>query len=75
MLTKKQSEVLRWIDTYTRRHGYGPSYREIAEGCGYRSMNSVWRKIRELEARGWITQYKGCPRAIEVLRLPDREAP
>ena len=74
MLTKTQSEALHWINAYARKHGYGPSYVEIAEGLGYRSLNSVAKKVQALEDRGWIKRHPNRARAIEVLKLPETEA-
>ncbi len=39
--TKKQKELLAYVDNFIKEHGYGPSYREVMSGMGYKSVSTV----------------------------------
>jgi repressor LexA len=67
-LTKKQKEVLDYIETFIGDCGYTPSYREIAEGLGLSSPSTVHRHIQALCEKGVInTADNGCARSIELV--------
>ncbi len=74
MLTSTQHRMLVFINEEISRTGICPSLREMADGLGYASHNSVVWLIRCLERRGFIRRIPASPRAIEVLRLPHEAA-
>ena len=71
MLTRKQRELLGFIDQYiTASDGVCPSYNEMAEGIGAKSKSSVHRRLKGLEERGFIRRLPNRYRAIEIVRRP-----
>ena len=70
MLTKRQHDLLVFIDQRLTETGVSPSFKEMADGTGVRSTSGVHRRILELEERGFIRRLAYRRRAIEVLRLP-----
>ena len=65
--TKKQREILSFIDNFISGHGYGPSYREIMRGLGYRSVASVATHIDNLIAKGLLNKRDNSARSLEVV--------
>lgn len=65
--TKKQKELLSFIDGFIKGSGYGPSYREIMRGLDYRSVSTVAIHIDGLIARGWLIKKDNSARSLEVL--------
>lgn len=67
-LTKKQKEVLDFIEGFIHDHGYTPSYREIAKGLGLSSPSTIHQHIQALCEKGVInTGDDGCARSIELV--------
>lgn len=67
-LTKKQRQVLDCVETFVRKHGYTPSYREIAKTMGLSSPATVYQHIKALCEKGVInTGENGEARSIEVV--------
>jgi repressor LexA len=71
MLTKKQSELLRFIHERLQESGVPPSFDEMKEALDLRSKSGIHRLIMALEERGFIRRLANRARAIEVLRLPE----
>jgi repressor LexA len=71
MLTKKQSELLRFIHERLQDAGVPPSFDEMKEALDLRSKSGIHRLIMALEERGFIRRLANRARAIEVLRLPE----
>ncbi|NHN84050.1 transcriptional repressor LexA [Acetobacter musti] len=71
MLTRKQHELLLFIDTHLRQTGFSPSFDEMKEALGLRSKSGIHRLISGLEERGFVQRRHNRARALEVLRLPD----
>ena len=71
MLTKKQSELLRFIHERLQAEGVPPSFDEMKEALDLRSKSGIHRLIMALEERGFIKRLANRARAIEVLRLPE----
>ncbi|HYA74030.1 MAG TPA: transcriptional repressor LexA [Roseiarcus sp.] len=71
MLTKKQSELLRFIHERLQAEGVPPSFDEMKEALDLRSKSGIHRLIMALEERGFIRRLANRARAIEVLRLPE----
>lgn len=66
--TKKQREILSYIEQFMAEHGYGPSYREVMRGCGYSSVSTVAVHIDNLIARGHLTKRDNSARSLEVIK-------
>jgi len=71
MLTKKQSELLRFIHERLQDEGVPPSFDEMKDALDLRSKSGIHRLIMALEERGFIRRLANRARAIEVLRLPE----
>ncbi len=71
MLTKKQSELLRFIQERLAESGVPPSFDEMKDALDLKSKSGIHRLILALEERGFIRRLPNRARAIEVLRLPD----
>jgi repressor LexA len=71
MLTKKQSELLRFIHERLQAEGVPPSFDEMKDALDLRSKSGIHRLIMALEERGFIRRLANRARAIEVLRLPE----
>ncbi len=69
--TKKQQELLLFIEQFIAEHGYGPSYREIMRGVGYSSVATVAVHINNLIARGHITKRDKSARSLEVVKATE----
>jgi len=71
MLTRKQSELLRYIHERLQEEGVPPSFDEMKDALDLKSKSGIHRLIMALEERGFIRRLANRARAIEVLRLPE----
>ena len=71
MLTRKQYELLLFIDERIRETGIAPSFEEMKEALGLQSKSGIHRLITALVERGYIRRLKNRARALEVMRLPE----
>lgn len=71
MLTKKQQELLVFIDERLKSDGVSPSFEEMKEALSLKSKSGVHRLINALEERAFIRRLPNRARALEVLRLPE----
>ncbi len=71
MLTRKQHELLVFIDRHLRQTGFSPSFDEMKEALGLRSKSGIHRLISALEERQFLGRRHHRARALEVLRLPE----
>lgn len=69
--TKKQRELLDFIEQFIAEHGYSPSYREIMNGCQYSSVATVALHVGNLIKRGHLRKREHSARSLEVVRNPD----
>ncbi|MBL8587871.1 MAG: transcriptional repressor LexA [Methylobacteriaceae bacterium] len=75
MLTRKQSELLRFINERLKETGVPPSFDEMKDALDLRSKSGIHRLIMALEERGFIRRLPNRARALEVLRLPESSSP
>jgi repressor LexA len=75
MLTRKQHELLTFIDKHLRNTGFSPSFEEMKEALNLKSKSGIHRLITALEERGFLKRRAHRARALEVLRMPDSLAP
>lgn len=64
--TKKQKELLSFIDGFIKGNGYGPSYRETMRALGYKSVSTVASHIDNLIAKGYLVKRTYSARSLEV---------
>jgi SOS-response transcriptional repressor LexA len=65
--TKKQKELLSFIEKFIAEHGYSPSYREIMAGLNYSSVATVALHVNNLIKRGQIRKRDHSARSLEVV--------
>ncbi|CCB86663.1 transcriptional repressor LexA [Parachlamydia acanthamoebae] len=66
-LTKRQQEILDYIQEFIHSHQFSPSYREIMQNFGYSSLGSVSKHLQVLKRKGLLTSEKKCSRSIKPL--------
>lgn len=71
MLTKKQYELLVYVDRRLKETGISPSFDEMKDALKLRSKSGIHRLITGLEERGFIRRLAHRARALQVLRLPE----
>jgi len=71
MLTRKQHDLLQFIQARLQRDGVPPSFDEMKEALDLRSKSGIHRLITALEERGFIRRLAHRARAIEIVRLPE----
>jgi SOS-response transcriptional repressor LexA len=69
--TKKQRELLAYIETFIAEHGYSPSYREIMAGLNYSSVATVALHVNNLIKRGHIQKREHSARSLEVVKAEE----
>jgi repressor LexA len=74
MLTRKQYELLDFINRRLTESGVSPSFEEMKEALGLKSKSGIHRLISGLEERGFIRRLPHRARALEVTRLPEDTA-
>jgi repressor LexA len=75
MLTRKQHELIRFIQNRLEETGVSPSFEEMKEALDLKSKSGVHRLISALEERGFIRRLPNRARALEVLRQPENVTP
>ncbi|MDB5183158.1 MAG: hypothetical protein JWO47_942 [Candidatus Saccharibacteria bacterium] len=65
--TKKQRELLGFIESFIKENGYSPSYREIMNGLGYTSVATVALHVNNLIKRGHLRKRDRSARSLEVV--------
>ena len=71
MLTKKQKNLLLFINKKLRSSGISPSYEEMKVSLNLKSKSGIHRLISALEERGFIRRLPHKARALEVIKLPE----
>ena len=66
-LTKRQRQILDYLNSYSTEHGYAPSFEEIAGQFNYNSLATVHEHLSNLERKGYIKRSYNESRAIEIL--------
>src|SRR5579875_2664832 len=74
MLTRKQHELLVFIDRHLKETGFSPSFEEMKNALNLRSKSGIHRLISALEERGFLARRHHRARALEVVRLPEDRA-
>jgi repressor LexA len=71
MLTRKQYELLVYIDRHLKETGFSPSFEEMKDALNLKSKSGIHRLISALEERGYLARRHHRARALDILRLPD----
>jgi repressor LexA len=71
MLTRKQHDLLTFINSRLSESGISPSFEEMKEALALKSKSGVHRLINALEERAFIRRLPNRARALEVLRMPE----
>jgi repressor LexA len=74
MLTRKQHELLTFINQRLKSTGVSPSFDEMKDALNLRSKSGIHRLISGLEERGFIRRLPHRARALEVIKLPEESA-
>ncbi len=69
-LTRRQKQVLDFLGSFINRKGYSPSFEEISEAIGVRSLATVHKHMETLERKGFIKRNYNCSRSVEVVAVP-----
>jgi len=69
-LTKRQKEVLDYLVNFMNKHGYSPSFEEIARALKLTSLATVHKHLSTLETKGFVRRGYNQSRSIEVMQLP-----
>lgn len=72
--TKKQKELLGFIQSFITEHGYSPSYREIMAGLNYTSVATVALHVNNLITRGHLRKRDRSARSLEVVEGSEQQA-
>src|SRR5271167_3427279 len=75
MLTRKQHELLMFIDRHLRETGFSPSFEEMKDTLQLKSKSGIHRLITALEERGFLKRRHHRARALEVIRMPQDARP
>ena len=71
MLTRKQHDLLTFINSRLNESGVSPSFEEMKEALALKSKSGVHRLINALEERAFIRRLPNRARALEILRMPE----
>lgn len=72
--TKKQRELLTYIESFIAEHGYSPSYREIMSAQNYNSVATVALHVNNLIKRGHLRKRENSARSLEVVAVSEEPA-
>ena len=70
MLTRKQHELLVFIDKHLKQTGFSPSFEEMKDALKLKSKSGIHRLISALEERGFLSRHHHRARALEVVKMP-----
>jgi len=73
-LTRRQKQILDFVQHYLAENGYAPSFEEIAEHFSFRSLATVHEHLTNLERKGYIQRGHNESRAIELVPVPGQSA-
>ena len=67
--SKKQRELLSFVDEFMQANGYGPSYREVMRGLDYKSVSTVAAHVDGLISKGYLRKQDNAARSLELVPL------
>ena len=72
--SKKQRELLSFVDEFMQVNGYGPSYREVMRGLDYKSVSTVATHVDGLITKGYLRKQNNAARSLELVPISERAA-
>lgn len=69
MLTDREVQFLTFLKEFDAEHGFMPTYREIRDGCGFGSTNTIYNYVRRLQEKGHLLHTTYVCRAIRLTDL------
>ena len=66
-VTRRQKEIIDFLESFSNRNGYAPSFEEIARGMGLKSLATVHKHVTNLEKKGLLNRVHNRSRSIDVL--------
>ena len=66
-ITRRQHELYDFLSRFVAEKGYSPSFEEIKEGMGLRSLATVHKHVTNLEKKGLLTRDYNCSRSIDLV--------
>src|ERR1700752_5153011 len=66
-VTRRQKEILDFLESFVARNGYSPSFEEIASGMGLKRLASVHKHITNLEKKGRLDRFHNRSGSIDIL--------
>jgi repressor LexA len=73
-LTKRQKQMVDYLEHYIEEHGYAPTLAEVGEFFGLSSLATVHKHLRNLEHKGFIKRLHNHSRALEIAKMDSRGA-
>jgi repressor LexA len=73
--SKRQRELLNFVDGFIKGYGYGPSYREVMRALNYKSVSTVAIHIDNLITKGYLRKRDNSARSLEVVTTHLDDAP
>jgi repressor LexA len=74
-LTPRQKDILEFIRSFRREHGYSPTHREICERFGFTSYGTVHKHLKLLESKGFLKRDWNQKRGVELIEAPPTAPP
>ncbi|HJU09918.1 MAG TPA: transcriptional repressor LexA [Candidatus Binataceae bacterium] len=68
-LTKRQKQMVDYLENYIDQHGYAPTLAEVGEYFGLSSLATVHKHLRNLETKGFIRRMHNHSRALEIAKI------
>lgn len=68
-LTKKQRKLFEYIETFIQENSYAPSYREMMQALGYKSVSTVATHVQSLIVRGYLRKTQDEARSLEIVPI------
>ncbi|HEC31922.1 MAG TPA: transcriptional repressor LexA [Deltaproteobacteria bacterium] len=69
-LTEKQRRVYQFLESYFHKHKQSPTYEEIKTALGFKSLNAVYKHLKQLESKGYLkSRWGNKKRSLELLLL------
>jgi len=70
-LSKRQRDVLAYIETFIAERGYAPTLHEIGAGCGMRAVSTVHKHLTALTVKGYVRRQWNGHRSTEIVPPPE----
>ena len=72
-MTKSQAKLYKFIKNYIKKHGYAPTYNEMAKGVNVKSKSNIHSKLTLLKKVNKIVWTKATARSVEIVEIIDIE--